>query len=79
MVSRTLLSLLLLPLCVAGTSASHAAVRPRESFCGERGAEYVSAPGVLVPFYLGMASLGVSVVAHVYWAVRRLLSVSRNA
>ncbi|AIA09544.1 envelope glycoprotein N [Macacine alphaherpesvirus 1] len=79
MVSRALLSLLLLPLCVAGALASRATGSSRESFCGERGAEYVSAPGVLVPFYLGMASLGVSTAAHVYWAVRRLLFVSRNA
>ncbi|AHM96318.1 envelope glycoprotein N [Papiine alphaherpesvirus 2] len=68
--ARVLLLSSLLSLCVVGTLAG----RAPGDFCGGRGAEYVSAPGVLVPFYLGMASLGVSLGAHVYWVVRRLFA-----
>ncbi|ARS01687.1 envelope glycoprotein N [Macacine alphaherpesvirus 1] len=77
MVPRTLLSLLFLSLWVVGALASRTAGRSREDSCGERGVEYVSVAGVLVPFYLGLASLGASVATHVYWVLGRLLFVSR--
>ncbi|ABA29304.1 UL49A [Papiine alphaherpesvirus 2] len=70
--ARVLLLSSLLSLCAVGALAGRAPDRSPGDFCGGRGAEYVSAPGVLVPFYLGMASLGVSLGAHVYWVVRRL-------
>ncbi|AAU88116.1 envelope glycoprotein N [Cercopithecine alphaherpesvirus 2] len=64
----------LLALCVVDALAGRAQGSSAGDFCGGRGAEYVSAPGVLVPFYLGMASLGVSLGTHVYWVVRGLFA-----
>ncbi|ARS01762.1 envelope glycoprotein N [Macacine alphaherpesvirus 1] len=78
MVSRTLLSIFFWSLWVVEARASRTAGRAREDFCGERGVEYVSVPGLLVPFYVGLASLGVSVATHVCWAVRRLMFVPRG-
>ncbi|ATB17365.1 envelope protein [Human alphaherpesvirus 2] len=42
--------------------------------CRGDGAGVVSVPGVLVPFYLGMTSMGVCMIAHVYQICQRALA-----
>ncbi|AFV26939.1 envelope glycoprotein N [Chimpanzee herpesvirus strain 105640] len=42
--------------------------------CQGESAGVVSVPGVLVPFYLGMTSMGVCMIAHVYQICRRALA-----
>lgn len=42
--------------------------------CETQNAGQMSAPGALVPFYVGMASMGVCIIAHVCQICQRLLA-----
>ncbi|UVC67081.1 envelope glycoprotein N [Human alphaherpesvirus 1] len=78
-VCRAGLLFVLLVALAAGVARTGAARRGRARWikvarCETQNAGQMSAPGALVPFYVGMASMGVCIIAHVCQICQRLLA-----
>lgn len=74
-VCRAGLLFVLLVALAAGDAGPHGEPPGEEGArCETQNAGQMSAPGALVPFYVGMASMGVCIIAHVCQICQRLLA-----